>query len=74
MRFLSAIPAYGRDYPSRKAVLAAWKEGKDFLIQDYKESGYISIKELEPGVTLNIRYKKLTMVCPVTGAVTKGKK
>lgn len=28
------IPAYGRDYKSKRAVLEAWDEFKDFLIYD----------------------------------------
>jgi hypothetical protein len=48
MRYLSAIPAYGRDYKSAKAVREDWKAGKDFLIQDIVEHGYIN-KADKPG-------------------------
>jgi len=67
MRYISAIPAYGRDYTTKKAVLKDWNEGEDFLIQDYTLSGYVSIWELKEGECLNIRYKKLTQVCVVKG-------
>jgi len=31
---ITVVPAYRRDYKSKKAVEAAWKANKDFLIQD----------------------------------------
>ena len=65
VRYLSAIPAYGRDYKSKKEVLADWNAGKDFLVQDVVESGYISKNDKPADVVLNIRYKQLTMVCVV---------
>lgn len=47
MSSLSATPAYGRDYKSRKALMADWAGGKDFLgfsmIQRF--SGYFSIRD-----------------------------
>ncbi len=42
MRYISAVPAYGRDYKTKADVLADWEAGKDFLIQDMFESGYIN--------------------------------
>ena len=62
MRYLSAIPAYGRDYKSAKAVKVDWEAGKDFLIQDIVEHGYISKADKPDNVTLNIRYSKLTKI------------
>jgi hypothetical protein len=59
---ISCIPAYGRDYKSGKEVEADWKAGKDFLIQDMFHSGYININDAKTGMTLNIRYKRLTQV------------
>jgi hypothetical protein len=63
--YLSAVPAYGRDYKSKKEVLADWRAGKDFLVQDLVHSGYININDKPSDVTLQIRYKRLTMVCVV---------
>jgi hypothetical protein len=31
---LQVIPAYGRDYKSKKAIIADWNAGKDFVIAD----------------------------------------
>ena len=63
--FLSAVPAYGRDYKSKKEVLADWNAGKDFLIQDMQHSGYVNKNDAPKGATINIRYKRMTQVCPV---------
>jgi len=42
MNIITLFPAYGREYRSRKAILADWNSGKDF--------------ELSPsGVKINIR-------------------
>jgi len=65
--YLSAIPAYGRDYKSAKAVLADWVAGKDFLVQDYQSSGYVNINDLPTGTVLNVRYNRLTKVCVIRG-------
>lgn len=62
MQYLSAIPAYGRDYKSAKDVKADWEAGKDFLIQDVREHGYINKADKPANVTLNIRYAKLRKV------------
>lgn len=64
--YMSAIPAYGRDYKSKKDVLADWNAGKDFLIQDFQRSGYVNKNDLPKNYVLNIRYKRQTMVCAVT--------
>lgn len=66
MKYLSAVPAYGRDYKSAKDVKADWQAGKDFLIQDLFESGYVNKNGPFPGpTTMNIRYKRLTQVCVI---------
>jgi hypothetical protein len=61
-RYVSAVPAYGRDYKSGKEVQEAWDVGQDFLIQDIMLSGYINKDDKPADMVLNIRYKKLTMV------------
>jgi hypothetical protein len=69
MSYVSAVPAYGRDYKSQKEVKAAWEEGKDFRIQammmpEY-DGQYVNKDNCPPGLTLNIRYKRLTQVCVI---------
>lgn len=66
-KYLTLVPAYGRDYTSAKAVKADWDAGKDFLIQDMSsphDGRYIN-KPQAIGLTLQIRYKKLTQVCMI---------
>ncbi len=68
-RYLSAIPAYGRDYPPGKKgedlVREDWADHKDFLIQDVIEHGYINDQDKPPHIQLNIRYNKLQDVCVI---------
>lgn len=68
--YLTLVPAYGRDYKSKKAVLADWEANKDFLIQDISSphnGRYINKQDAASlkGTTLNIRYKSLTQICVV---------
>ncbi|HEY1700743.1 MAG TPA: hypothetical protein VGG75_13605 [Trebonia sp.] len=63
--YLTVVPAYGRDYKSKAAVLADWNAGKDFQINDMSspdDGRYINKLDKPAGVTLSVRYKNLTMV------------
>lgn len=64
-RYASALPAYGRDYPSQKAVKEAWDQGHDFLIQDMVLHGYVSKRDKPADLVLNVRYKRSTQVCVI---------
>ena len=62
------IPAYGRDYKSKAAALADFEAGKDFMIADFShpdDGRYANKADLPDGAVLNIRYKRLTMLCVV---------
>jgi hypothetical protein len=67
--YVTVVPAYGRDYKSQKEVKAAWAEGKDFRITDMSHpnnGAYINKDDAgAKGLTLNIRYKALTLVCVI---------
>lgn len=63
--YLSAVPAYERDYKSAKAVREDWAAGKDFLIQDMTASGYINKDDKPADVVLNVRYARLTKVAVI---------
>ena len=69
---MRVIPAYGRDYKSKAAVLADLRAGKDFLISDMSSSydgRYLNLADLESEpdwFQLNVRYAKLTKVCVLT--------
>lgn len=63
---MNVIPAYGRDYKSKKAVEADWAAGKDFLIQDISSrwDGKPMNKDSVPaGTVVSVRYNKLRNVC-----------
>ena len=61
---MTLTPAYGRDYKSKKEVLADFELDKDFMANDYNRSGYVNKAQLiEMKVReVNFRYKKLTQV------------
>jgi hypothetical protein len=62
MQYVSAVPAYGRDYKSAKAVREDWAAGKDFLIQDMQRSGYVNKDDKPADMQLNVRFANLTKV------------
>jgi hypothetical protein len=57
---VTVIPAYGRDYKSKKDVLTDWKAGKDFIIYSYGhryDGKYINKEDADrAGETVSIRY------------------
>lgn len=61
----TVVPAYGRDYTSKAGVAADFNADKDFTISDFfsgQDGRKINKSDAAAaGVTLNIRYKKLTM-------------
>lgn len=59
-------PAYGKDYKSKAAALAAWEAGHDFKIEGiHPDAGrYVNKTDAErysPGIAVTIRYKQMTM-------------
>lgn len=58
-RDLTLVPAYGRDYRSKAEVMTDLRQGKDFKCCDTGQ--YCSIRDLEIGDRLELRYKKMTM-------------
>ena len=69
MRDIHAIPAYGRDYKSKSAVLADWNAGKDF--RDALTGQYLSVRDFPskypPGhhPEIWVRYSRLTKIMRV---------
>ena len=56
------VPAYGRDYKNKSEVITAFKEGKDF---QYAATGqYTSVRDVEVGQTVLLRYKARRSVTP----------
>ena len=59
---ITLTPAYGRDYQSAQAVLAAWNSEKDFMIATYNSPDhgrYCSRKDFKE-TQVKIRYDKLS--------------
>lgn len=57
------VPAYGRDYKSRKEVEAAFEAGKDFQLASlFHGQGYVSKSDFEAGDRVTLRYKSLREV------------
>lgn len=56
--------AYGKDYKSKKELLADWNAGKDFTLNTYNGQGYVSRREAEEkgATTFQVRWKQNTMV------------
>ena len=66
----SLVPAYGRDYKSKKEVIVAWEAKKDFCISSLFDPDcgrYFSIDSAkDAGIKeVSIRFKKLTQVCVI---------
>ena len=61
------VPAYGRDYKSRKEVETAFEAGKDFQLASlFHGSGYVSRSDFEAGDKVTLRYKSLREVTSYT--------
>jgi len=58
---MTLTPAYGRDYKSKKEVLADWEAGKDFIANSFNGSGSVNKNDCPKG-SHQFRYKKLTQV------------
>lgn len=64
---MNLVPAYGRDYKSKKALEEDFNAGKDFQIRDISnrwDGSYVNKEDLvKDGVGLvTIRYSKLSKV------------
>lgn len=63
LNIINLVPAYGRDYKSKKALLIDWDSGRDFLI--YSTTSYVNQSQLKAmarnGITeVRFRYLRLT--------------
>jgi hypothetical protein len=76
-KWITLVPAYGRDYKTAEEVLADWAAGKDFLIRDISMRGddgrYTSCRDAEPGkpladYTFKIRYRRLQNIALIRRA------
>ena len=71
IKTVTAIPAYGRDYKSKAAVLTDWESGRDFKLSDFNfGDAYFSRAEADllkqRGAThLHIRYSRLEKIAVI---------
>ena len=61
---ITLTPAYGRDYVSKKKVLADWNSDRDFIINEIGNpyDGKPANKPQFQGETVKFRYARLTKV------------
>jgi hypothetical protein len=66
VNYQSAVPAYGRDYPSKAKLLVDWQAGRDFRLEP--QGQLFSIRDAAAlraagTIVLNIRYRGLREIC-----------
>jgi hypothetical protein len=67
--YVSLVPAYGRDYKSKKEVLSDWDANKDFIIQCYAhpyDGKPVNKSSAVKSEKYSIRYARLTKSVNVT--------
>jgi hypothetical protein len=68
MKYMTLVPAYGRDYKSQAEAKADLDAGKDFSVSQFgSASSYIGKEELllMAPIEVHIRYKGLRNICVV---------
>lgn len=70
--YQTVTPAYGRDYKSAASIAVDLQAGKDFNLQTFNGSGYVSLADFAVGAVINVRYQQNRKVTPfkVTGPGT----
>jgi hypothetical protein len=65
---VTLVPAYGRDYRSKKAVLADWDADRDFIVSDFFsrwDGKPVNKAQIDPDQRVMIRYDKLRKIMKV---------
>lgn len=65
---MTLVPAYGRDYKSKKAIIEAIAEGKSFIIADHfhpSDGKPCTPRDDFAGQIVYVRYKKLTQIAKI---------
>ncbi len=65
MSHITVIPAYGRDYKSKKEILADWVSHKDFQCVGFHGEGYVCDTDITNS-DINVRYARQTKVAVLT--------
>ena len=68
---MTLLPAYGRDYKSKKLAIADFNEGQDFAVASFGFLQYCSIRDAAELKNISLRYnKQRSIVCIVENANT----
>lgn len=73
MKYVIISPAYGRDYSSSKAAVAALKAGKDFILHDPHSPWNgkpCSMRDFPAPTIFRIRYNQMRRICTHTQEIT----
>lgn len=66
MKTMGLAPAYGRDYKSKREVIEAWNNDRDFVMTDLiSGGGYVNRRDLRVSGfvgSLKLRYGKLRKI------------
>ena len=69
MQYMTLVPAYGRDYKSKKALLEDFNNDRDFVVADLNRSGTYTNKSdlVKSGYTgtVTVRYGNLRKVTTI---------
>jgi hypothetical protein len=70
MKYMTLVPAYGRDYKTQAEVKAALDAGKDFQVSnmfDPNDGSYLNSEDMRTmaPIEFHIRYKGLRNICVV---------
>jgi transposase len=57
--YMILLPAYGRDYKSKKEILKDFHDNKDFIYVNLGRNVYINKEQIEPGTTIEFRYGRM---------------
>ena len=63
MNTITVVPAYGRDYNSKEAVVTSWENGSDFKVAttgQYIGKSELSFLKANNVSAINFRYSKLS--------------
>lgn len=63
--YATLTPAYGRDYKSKAEAEKDFNDGKDFMLNTPGQRCLINKAQIQPGITVNLRYAKLQKIAPV---------
>ena len=70
---MTLLPAYGRDYRSKKLAIADFNDGLDFQLASFGFLQYCSIRDAANLKNISLRYNKQRSVVCIAKNVNTGK-